>query len=402
MRKSCQSDSSKHPVILPKTGIAIQRLIEHYHQVTGHGGRTLTINALRSGDFWLIGANTRVRKCISQCVLCRKFRGSLGQQKMADLPHERSIDVAPFTHCGLDMFGPFYVKEGRKRAAKFVALFTCFSCRAIHLEHTSNMSTDSFILALRRFLSRRGPVKSITSDNGTNFVGAENEFRKAYREMEHTRINNFLVSKSCDWITWQKNPPEASHMGGVWERQIRTVRQVLTSLLNNHSSSLDTEALHTLLTESESIVNSRPLTTECLHDPTLQPLSPQQLLTMKSKPVFPPPGYFSKEDLYSRRRWRQVQHLANEFWTRWKKEYLSTLQSRQKWIQPQRNFMIGDIVIIKDSGMHRQEWPLAKVVNVFPDASDGLVRKVELMVPSAKNNLKRPIHKIVLLVESEN
>ena len=219
--------------------------------------------------------------------------------------------------------------------------------------------------------------------------------------MDHERINTFLVSRSCDWITWHKNPPHASHMGGVWERQIRTVRRVLISLLDNHSSALNEESLHTLMTEAEFIVNSRPLTTECSNDPSMLPLSPHQLLTMKSKIVLPPPGSFQKDDLYCRKRWRQVQHLADEFWSPWKKEYLATLQSRQKWTEPHRNFTVGDIVLLKDGDLPRQQWPLAMVIQTFPDELDGLVRSVELSVPSAKNTLKRPIHKIVILVESK-
>ena len=319
---------------------------------------------------------------------------------MADLPEERVMETAPFTNSGVDLFGPFEIKQGRKTVTVFVALFTCFSSRAIHLETVSNPTTDSFILALRRFLARRGPITSLRSDNGTNFVGASNEFKKTYNEMDHSKIGNFLLEQKCDWIRWEKNTPEASHTGGVWERQIRSVRSVLTNLLHEHSALLTSEAFQTLLAEAELIVNSRPLTADT-NDPNNPALSPIQLLTLKSKVVLPPPGVFQKEDIYCKRRWRQVQHLANLFWTRFRKEYLQNLQLRNKWNHPKRNFVVNDIVLLRDSAVSRQQWPMAKVINTF-SGSDGLVRSVELLVPSAVKTLKRPIQKIVLLVEASS
>ena len=121
---------------------------------------------------------------------------------MADLPVERSTEAPPFTYCIVDMFGPHLIKERRSQLKRYGALFTCFSCRAIHIEVTNALETDSFILARRRFMARRGAVRSIWSDNGTN------------------KIKNFLREKEVDWIDWHHNRPAASHMAGVWERQI--------------------------------------------------------------------------------------------------------------------------------------------------------------------------------------
>ena len=234
------------------------------------------------------------------------------------------------------------------------------------------MDTDSFIQALRRFLARRGVVREIVSDNGKNFVGAENEWRKAFNLMDHERVSSFLLEQSCDWIVWNKNSPAASHMGGVWDRQIRSVRNVLTEMLRDHSTALDDESFRTLLSEAECIVNSRPLTVENLHDPTSLPLSPSSILTMKTKVVLPPPGILQKEDIYCRKRWRQVQHLANEFCSRWRKEYLSSLQERQKWHHNIANFRVNDVVLLKDENLPRNQWPLARISKVLP-SDDGLV-----------------------------
>ena len=132
---------------------------------------------------------------------------------------------------------------------------------------------------------------------------------------------------------------------------------------------------------------------------------------MKSKVLLPPPGKFLSPDLYTRKRWRRIQYVANEFWTRWRQEYLSNLQSRSKWLQTRRNMQIGDVVMVKDETLPRNHWKLGQVCGTFPEA-DGLVRKVCINVVSKSvdnkgkvicsvTKLERPIHKLVLLKESE-
>ena len=291
--------------------------------------------------------------------------------------------------------------SGENIHSRYVAMFTCLSSRAIHTETTTEMSTDSFINALRRFLSRRGYVKSIRSDNGTNFVGAETELRQGWEEMNHEKISEFLLSEKCDWIKWERNPPSASHMGGVWERQIRTIRAILSSLIKNHPVKLDDESFRTLLCEAENIVNSRPLTPENLNDVSSKVLSPANILTMKSRVVLAPPGVFQKGDAYCRKRWRAVQYLANQFWAQWRKEYLLSLQKRVKWSSPKRNFQPDDVVLVKDDDVSRNQWPMGRVVSVEKSSCDGLVRAVNVYCASTGSTLKRPIHKLVLLVGAD-
>jgi len=145
-------------------------------------------------------------------------------------------------------------------------------------------------------------------------------------------------------------------MGGVWERIIRSSRNVLAALLDQHGTQLDDELLVTLMVETEDIVNIRPLTYLDMSSPdSAEPLTPLQLLTLKSKVVLPPPGKFVKEDLYCRKRWRRVQFLANEFWSRWRKEYLPTLSERRKWTGIHENLRKGDIVMMLDENVPRCE-----------------------------------------------
>ena len=337
-----------------------------------------------------------MKRFVDKCSRCKELRGQPETQKMADLPEERvSCAEPPFTCCGADCFGPFIIKEGRKELKRYGVIFTCYSCRGVHIETLTSLNTDSFILALRRFLDRRGPVRSIRSDNGGNFVGVEEEMKKGVSEMDNKKIKDFLLKHLCDWIEWEKNPPESSHMGGVWERQIRTVRSVLSSLLKDVPGRLDDESLRTLLTEVEAIVNSRPLAVDNLNDETADPLTPNHLLTMKSKVVLPPPGVFEQADLYCRKRWRAVQHLANEFWERFSKEYVRVSQVRPKWDTPRRNVSVNDIVLVLDKDLPRNRWSKGRVVEVFP-GDDGLVRHVD--VKTGPNTiLKRPITKLVVI-----
>ena len=144
--------------------------------------------------------------------------------------------------------------------------------------------------------------------------------------MDHKKIGDFLEENGGDWMVCKRNPPLASNMGGVWERQIRSACSILNSLLKTHGSNLTEELLQTVIVEVEAIVNSRLFTTEVVNDGTsLAPLSPINLLTMKSRVVMPPPGNFSTPDRYSKKQWRRVQHVANKFWDRWRKEFLLIL-----------------------------------------------------------------------------
>ena len=228
---------------------------------------------------------------------------------MADLPVHRLAEAPPFTCCWIDMFGPCVMTQRKNEIKRYGAMIICMASRAVHIEITHSLNSDSFIQALRRAIARRGNIKVLYSDNGTNFVGCENELKKAYKEMFKERIQSFVQSLAGDLVRWIRNPPAASHMGGVWERQVRFARAILSSLLSTRGKSLDKESLLTLVAKTEGILNSRPLTLETISDPTSDlPLAPSNILTMKSKVVMPPPGDFNRPDLCCRKRWHRVQH----------------------------------------------------------------------------------------------
>ena len=149
---------------------------------------------------------------------------------MADLPQDRLESAPTFTYCATDYFGPFIVREKRKELKRYGVIFTCMASRAVHLEMASSLDTDSFLNTFRRFASRRGPVQQLRSDQGTNFMGAQRELTKPLNEMDQEKVRSSLLREQCNWITFKTKILSASHMGSVWERQIRTVRNVLSSL----------------------------------------------------------------------------------------------------------------------------------------------------------------------------
>ena len=147
-------------------------------------------------------------------------------------------------------------------------------------------------------------------------------------------------------------------MGGVWERQIRSARYILATLVKTHGHSLNDEELITLMAETEAIINSRSLTVESLSDVNSE--------TMKGDVIMPPPEVFNRPDLYSRRRWRRVQHMARKFWSRWRREFLESLQARRKWNINKRNFQVGDVVLLKeDTGRNSGQWHELLVQNLI-------------------------------------
>ena len=269
---------------------------------------------------------------------------------MANLPKERLIpEDPPFTSVGVDYFGPLYVQQGRSHVKRYGCVFTCLTTRAVHIEITSSLDTDSFINALRRFISLGGNPSSVYSDSGSNFRTVEQEMHTAIEDWNQRTISEFLRLKN---ISWKFKPQYASHMGGVWERVIRSICKILTALLGQQL--VNEEMLRTVMAEVQEILNSRPLMPVSNDPKDLEPLTPHHLLLLRANTNLAP-GVFAKEDTYCKRRWRQVQYMSDIFWKRWLKECLSTLQLRQKWCNPRRCFAVNDLVLVMDESVHRDK-----------------------------------------------
>lgn len=387
LRHASIPEAAKYPIILPARHPAVVALLRDLHEFHGHCGYRQTV-AEAWNRYWIVGVAVAAKKIVRECVVCRRRDARPAQQRMADLPPDRvTTGKAAFTNVGVDYFGPIVVKVGRRNEKRYGCLFTCLQTRAVHVEVAHTLDTSSFLMALDRFFSRRGLPEIIRSDNGRNFVGGERELRDILEGWNQTRISNALAPRR---VTWLFNPPLASHMGGVWERQIRTVRRLFAGLSGGQR--LTDEALHTLLVVAEGIVNNRPLTELSGDVGELGVLTPNHLLLLRDTACPTPPA---TPDLPpAKQRWRQIQHLADEFWRRWMREYLPLLRARTKWRDARPNVKVGDIVLVADANAPRSVWPLARVVETVP-GPDHLVRMAR--VRTAKGIALRPVSKLVVL-----
>jgi chloramphenicol 3-O-phosphotransferase len=311
---------------------------------------------------------------------------------MADLPSVRlKAHLPPFFHVGVDYFGPLTVKRLRKTEKRYGCLFTCLVTRAVHIKIAYTLDTDSYIMALRRMISRRGKPQRILSDNGTNFVGANRELRECLQNWNKGKINEEMVQQE---VEWHFNPPAAPHFGGVWERLVQSCKRAIRAVVGKQT--LTDEVLLTVMAEVEALLNSRPLTHVSTHLSDEEALTPNHFLLGRPSPNLPPDVFVSKE-ISSRRRWRQAQVVTNHVWKRWLKEYVPNLLQRRKWTTQARNLQKGDLVLVVDPDSPRGVWPLGRVIRPITGDS-GIVRAVE--VKTKRGTLVRPVAKIALLEEA--
>ena len=196
----------------------------------------------------------------------------------------------------------------------------------------------------------------------------------------------------------------ASNFSGAWERKIGSVRRVFEgALLSLNGRNLSRDEFHTLMVEVSAIVNNTPLweTSMCPDDPA--PLCPAALLTLREAPNPASKLEFSDTDLlqYGKARWRRVQYLAEQFWIRFRKDYLHTLQRRHKWRTKTPCIASGDVVLVLNKTEKRNSWPMARVVEVVRSA-DNLVRKVYIKIPGKNGLLLRSIHQLILVTKGES
>ncbi|XP_046580145.1 uncharacterized protein LOC124287683 [Haliotis rubra] len=404
--KSDLERNLKHPVIISGKHYVAVLLVRHHHDLIQHQGRHFTEGALRSAGWWIMGVKRLVSSVIHKCVTCKKLRGQQETQIMADLPADRLTRSPPFTYVGVDTFGPWEVITRKTRGGvayskRWAILFNCLVTRAIHIEVTEEMSTSSSINALRRFVALRGKVQQFRSDRGTNFLGATEILKVDTVNVEDKPVQDFLSKEQAKWLF---NPPHSSHIGGSWERMIGPVRRILDRMMSNVSPKKFThEVLTTFMAEVSAIVNSRPIVPVSSDPEQPHLLTPATLLTQKTDHVVSPlkgcTG--SIKELYLK-EWKQVQALADMFWNRFRAEYLQTLQQRQKWQHGKENIKDGDVVLLKEKNIHRNDWPVGRVINAIP-SSDAKVRKAEVQIVRDGKivTFTRPITEIIHLLSPE-
>ncbi|XP_070854774.1 uncharacterized protein [Drosophila suzukii] len=304
--------------------------------------------------------------------------------QMAPVPKARLTSFEkPFTCTGVDYFGPILVNVGRRKEKRWVALFTCLTLRAVHFEIAHSLDTSSCVMCFTNFMALRGTPRDIYSDNGTNFKATE----KALRE-ELIKINFDKIAMKFDGIKWKLNPPGAPHMGGAWERLVRTTKTVLKSICPNYN--FNDESLRCALMEAQFIINSRPLTFVSLDSKDDSALTPNHLLMGSSNGYKP----IKKEKMNLRRHWNEVKLFGDRFWQRWVKEFTPVLTRRTKWFERCPPISVGSVVIIVDENLPRNLWLKGRVTNTIP-AKDGQVRRAT--IKTQHGILDRPATKIAVL-----
>lgn len=370
----------KHPALLPRHSRLTSLIIEAIHLENCHAG-VCTMQCLITQQFWVLSIKRAIRQCLSKCVPCYRTNPSPLEPFMSDLPRVRVNQAKPFSIVGVDYGGPFSIKSGRHRGAKiskaYLCLFVCFTTKALHLELASDLSSEAFIAALRRFVGRRGRVNIIYSDRGTNFVGAKSIFETYMNE-----------ASQAEQIEFRFNPPSSPHWGGVWEIQIKVVKSHLYRIIG--SQCLTFEELATLFVQIEAMLNSRPLCPMSSDPNDISALTPGHFLTLEPLNALPDAN-LTTVNINRLNRWQLIQRFQQDFWKRWKTEYLQTLTQRAKWTQHCKPLREGSIVIIKTENFNPLSWPLARVLKLHPGA-DGVVRCATVRTP--QSTLVRPLVKL--------
>ena len=381
------------PPILPGNHPLARKIIVALHQELKHVGTDFLLSHLQQ-YIWVTGGREAVKKARRECLICRRDRAKPGAQRMGDLPESRLLFGAkPFTATACDLFGPINIGLPRNRTAKrWGVLFTCLVTRALYVDLVPSLSSDDFLLALRRFIGIYGRPTRMHSDNGTNFVGAERELREAVDQLHASpELPLFFKDRGINW-TFQ--PAGTPHFGGAHESLVRSTKRAMYRALEEEGKTLrhpTDDMLRTVLFEVAGLLNSRPLTYVSSDPEDFRPLTPNDFLN-RPQPADVPAGSF--DDALPREHYRYVQRVVNLFWDQWKTTYLQSLATRKKWQAEERNFAVGDVVLELDKSLPRGQWNIGHITKVFP-GEDGLVRVVDVQLPTGV--YRRGVHRVSLL-----
>ena len=392
--------TSKNPVLLPSKNDFVNLMIKDVHYRIKHSGVRDTLTTLRE-SYWILRGREATKRIIKQCIICRKFHGvPFKPQPTPDLPDMRVADAPPFTFTVLDFTWPLYItssKEGQSNeiAQTYICLYTCASTRAIHLELLRDLSVKSFLQSFRRFASRRGLPSTLLSHNAKTFKAGCKEVKTIVRSHE---VQRYLSSNR---VTWKFIVERAPWWGGFWERLIQSVKKCLKKTVGR--TSLDYDELNTVLVETESIINSRPLTYIYGNDQSVShPLTPSHLINGRQITLLPNDEHFEIISTHKTLTRRQQHHkrLLEQFAKQWRHEYLLSLRERPTAKSANGNpatVRVCDIVILKNDSTSRAIWKLAKVKELLP-GNDVKIRAAIVKVPRINGKsqlLKRVVQDLI-------
>ena len=394
LNKADLTQDQKHPILLEKEHYVTTLIVRHCHEQVHHNGVKETLTELRS-RFWIVRGRQFIRRILYKCVICRRLQGRpYAAPSTPTLPGSRvSVDY-PFSYTGIDFAGPLYLKDEDNPKA-YISLYTCGVSRAVHLDLVPTMSAEAFLRSFRRFTSRRGVPKQVTSDNAKTFKSASRTLSALFEVPE---VRDYLMTHK---IQWRFNLEKSPWWGGFFERLIQSVKRCLKKTLGN--ARLTYEELLTVLADIEATLNSRPLSFVSSED-LEEPLTPSHLLQGRRLLTLPTscPDESDLEEVDADelgRRAKYMGSLMQKFWERWSNEYLLELRNSHRMKpQPQsaESVNVGDVVIVHDDNKKRRDWRMGHVFKLIRGA-DGSVRGAELQVITRSGKvtkIKRPVQKL--------
>ncbi|XP_055614851.1 uncharacterized protein LOC129761163 [Toxorhynchites rutilus septentrionalis] len=364
LRNAAISTGRKHPIILDHHHPLTKLILRYYHLKYFHAGQQLLISTVRE-RYWPLNIRRAVRQIIHECVACFRNKPKLQDQLMADLPQER-VNAAPaFLKVGVDYCGPFLMSyPGRKaRPIKcFVAVFVCLTTKAIHLEIVTDLTTQAYIAALRRFIARRGKPTLIMSDNAKNFVGARREVGELSKLFCSQQFKESLIKAAMeDGVEFKFIPARSPNFGGLWEAAVKSFKTHFKKTIGLRV--LRHDELETVVFQIEACLNSRPLTSLSSDPNDLEVLTPGHFLIQRPLTALAEP---SLDGIPENRLliWQKSQNFVQQIWKKWSTQYLSDLHNRTKWTRQRNNIFVGTMVLLREENLPPLKWQLGRVIEV--------------------------------------
>lgn len=393
------TEAARFPLLLPRNDKFSDLIIEREHRQLLHSGVSQTLSRVRY-KYWIPHGRATVRRVLNMCLVCRRAEGApYKMPPLAPLPNSRISEAPPFTHVGLDYFGPLFIKEDQTTRKVWVCLFTCMVTRAVHLEMVPDMSTVAFLNCFRRFIACKGTPCEVICDNATQFKLASKMFDSIWKTiLKSEEVQNYCADERINWHFIVELAP---WMGGFYERLVGIIKRSLRKAIGRKL--LNSDQLHTVLKEAEAVVNSRPLVYVGEDINSSITITPAHFSCLNPKMGIPENEHtyndpeFRVSDSSSDKLlqiWKKGQRLLNTFWKVWRDDYLLSLrertQSTLKRGKHQTKFSanVGDIVLIKDN-VPRGSWRIGKICDLV-QSTDGHIRSAKVQTPAGRI-LGRPL-----------
>ncbi|XP_063388444.1 uncharacterized protein LOC134674335 isoform X2 [Cydia fagiglandana] len=387
---------TKHPILLHSSHHVAMLLFRYYHILLLHGGPQLLLANSRH-KIWVIGGRNLARKTVQKCIKCCRFSGKPRQPRMGDLPEPRIHAEYPFFSTAVDYAGPVMILNRKGRGSKlikaYLCIFVCMAVKAIHIELVTDLTSETFMAALHRFIARRGKPAHIYSDNGRCFVGACTELSRFLKQTS----NQISSDASKLSINFHFSPAYSPHFNGLAESAVRSVKHHLKRIIS--CTNLTYEELNTVLTMTEAILNGRPLTPLSSNPSDLSALTPSHFLIGRTDTLLPSPQAPESAAICTLSRYMRIQRLKAHFWNRFHNEYISELQKRHKWTKDGGQLRLGEMVLVKDDRVPPNQWLLGRVTQLYP-GTDGISRVADVLTMSG--TIRRAFNRLCPLPVEDN